>query len=332
MAVAAAFGCLWTAVLPVRAQTQPASGKPERTAPVIVLDPGHGGENLGMDRYPDHLEKELTLELAGYVKEELEKYGNITVVLTRNSDVDMSLRQRVEAAAAADADYLISLHFNQSVHREICGAEAWIPSKRRLYLDSYPMADNCLRELNKLGLVNRGVKTMVNDEGTDYYGILREADKVNLPAMILEHCFLDSAYDSGKWETEGARRKLAQADAAAIAKTLGLSSGGAEADLPERVYQDTTPPEEVRAWFAGGRLGGVVGVEAQDEESRLIYYRYSLDGGRTWSAYKPWQEGANLFFLSAKAIKNLPREGQAVIRVYNGYDCHTDFWLRIRSK
>ena len=58
---------------------------------VVVLDPGHGGENLGAE-YNGYTEKDMTMIVATAMKEELEKYEGVEVYLTRDVDKDMSLR------------------------------------------------------------------------------------------------------------------------------------------------------------------------------------------------------------------------------------------------
>ena len=56
----------------------------------IVIDPGHGGENLGGE-YEDYTEKEMTIVVARAMKEELEQYEGVTVYLTRDGDQELSL-------------------------------------------------------------------------------------------------------------------------------------------------------------------------------------------------------------------------------------------------
>ena len=84
-------------------------------APIIALDPGHGGTNLGADYLLDIesniLEKDLTLALAKLIEEELEKNG-VKVFLLRTEDVSMSLAERAEYASEQNAQFIISLHFN----------------------------------------------------------------------------------------------------------------------------------------------------------------------------------------------------------------------------
>ena len=86
----------------------PAPVKPEAFR--IVLDPGHGGNDLGAT-YEGIFEKTLTLSLATEVKRQLElrKYP---VSLTRSRDEDVSLQARTEFANRAGAELFLSIHLN----------------------------------------------------------------------------------------------------------------------------------------------------------------------------------------------------------------------------
>ena len=59
----------------------------------IVIDPGHGGENLG-GQYGSYTEKYMTMVVAEAMVEELEKYEGIEVYLTRTDDTELSLQKR----------------------------------------------------------------------------------------------------------------------------------------------------------------------------------------------------------------------------------------------
>ena len=76
---------------------------------VIAIDPGHGGIDPGA-LHDDVSEKELVLSYAKDIAAALSEVTGVHAVLTRNDDVFLTLRQRVEIARAADADALISLH------------------------------------------------------------------------------------------------------------------------------------------------------------------------------------------------------------------------------
>ena len=77
----------------------------------ICLDPGHGGNDSGAIGINNVYEKNLTLKIAQYCKQELEKY-NCHVVMTRTGDTNPSLEDRANFAKSQGAQYLISIHLN----------------------------------------------------------------------------------------------------------------------------------------------------------------------------------------------------------------------------
>ena len=95
----------------------------------IAIDPGHGGSDPGAVANGLR-EKDLTLAVSLALKEELESYDGVRVVMTRTTDTRPSentsadLSSRVDMAAAADADALVSIHFN-SGSPIANGAEVW---------------------------------------------------------------------------------------------------------------------------------------------------------------------------------------------------------------
>jgi N-acetylmuramoyl-L-alanine amidase len=86
-----------------------------RRQPVVVVDPGHGGRDVGMVgmRVNGHtlVEKQVTLAVALALREALEARG-VRVVLTRQVDTLVPLLQRGRLANAARGDLFISLHVN----------------------------------------------------------------------------------------------------------------------------------------------------------------------------------------------------------------------------
>jgi N-acetylmuramoyl-L-alanine amidase len=76
---------------------------------VIALDPGHGGVDPGAMR-GGVVEKTLALRFTRLLKKELEQTGRYQVIMTRDSDVYVPLRERVERARRARADLFLSIH------------------------------------------------------------------------------------------------------------------------------------------------------------------------------------------------------------------------------
>ena len=101
---------------------------------MVVLDPGHGGSNLGAQG-PGLHEKQLTLVVANLVAAHLRDHG-IDVTLTRADDRTLTLRQRVEVADALPADLFVSIHANASPTRTQRGYETYVLTARGVDVDA----------------------------------------------------------------------------------------------------------------------------------------------------------------------------------------------------
>ncbi|MGI9425073.1 MAG: N-acetylmuramoyl-L-alanine amidase [Hyphomicrobiaceae bacterium] len=77
---------------------------------LVVIDPGHGGPDSGAVGHGDVYEKSLVLKVAHKLARNLRRTGQYRVILTRGSDVFVSLADRVEIAQRVKADLFISLH------------------------------------------------------------------------------------------------------------------------------------------------------------------------------------------------------------------------------
>ncbi len=99
------------------------------TAKVVLIDPGHGGEESGAVGYLDAkrsrkiFEKDLSLRLAKKIKEELSK--STTAYLTRSLDRAVSLQERADLADLVKADLFLSIHFNSSTNAKSHGFELY---------------------------------------------------------------------------------------------------------------------------------------------------------------------------------------------------------------
>jgi N-acetylmuramoyl-L-alanine amidase len=93
----------------------------------IVLDPGHGGKDVGAIS-PDGLqEKDITLQLCQKLVPMLSKLG-ARVILTRNDDSLVSLTQRTAIANQYKADLFISVHMNAAMSKAARGSETYFLS------------------------------------------------------------------------------------------------------------------------------------------------------------------------------------------------------------
>jgi len=85
--------------------------RPKKTGkPLIVIDPGHGGQDPGTIAHDGIEEKDVVLLYAKRLKEKLLQDGDYDIILTRNDDRFIVLRDRFAIARKRDADLFISLH------------------------------------------------------------------------------------------------------------------------------------------------------------------------------------------------------------------------------
>ena len=96
----------------------------------IVVDPGHGGIDGGASGVGGTVEKDVTFAVALQIRTELEKSGMFDVELTRNEDVFVSLRQRVDFTRRAHADLFISIHADSLSQRHVRGSTIYTLSKK----------------------------------------------------------------------------------------------------------------------------------------------------------------------------------------------------------
>jgi N-acetylmuramoyl-L-alanine amidase len=90
----------------------------------IVLDPGHGGASRGTEAPGGLVEKEVTLDIALRLGRLLTS-ASYDVVMTRQDDSALSLKERAEIANAASGDIFLSIHVNWIDNREIRGVETY---------------------------------------------------------------------------------------------------------------------------------------------------------------------------------------------------------------
>jgi N-acetylmuramoyl-L-alanine amidase len=95
---------------------------------VIALDPGHGGDNRGCLGVNGAYEKELTLQIARRVQRILMEETSASVMLTRERDIPLGLRERARMANKWNADVFLSLHLNADPYGSGRGVETWFLS------------------------------------------------------------------------------------------------------------------------------------------------------------------------------------------------------------
>jgi len=111
----------------------PPTGPPPEAPPLtprpafqtVVIDPGHGGTDVGVRAADGLEEKQLTLDVARRVRQRLEMRLGVRVVLTRDDDRASGLDERAAAANNSKADLFLSLHANAALAPTMSGAEVF---------------------------------------------------------------------------------------------------------------------------------------------------------------------------------------------------------------
>ena len=167
---------------------------------VVVLDPGHGGSDSGACAN-GLVEKDLTLRVASICNSILmEQYSGVQVFMTRTDDSFVGLEDRINIAKWWNADMFISIHFNSGGGNP-SGAEVYYPNGNYnpwICIAASQVANNIENNLVALGLANRGIKIRNSENGTtypdgslaDYYSVIRNGKNAGIPAIIVEHAFL----------------------------------------------------------------------------------------------------------------------------------------------
>lgn len=201
---------------------------------VVVLDPGHGGYDPGAIANGTN-EKTLTLKIAKYCKDALEKNRRIQVYMTRESDTSVGgatnasadLKNRVSFAVSKNADLFVSIHLN-SAGAAAYGAEVYYPNsnyRSDIGQEGQKLASSIQKQLVNLGLYNRGVKVRQSENGStypdgsvqDYYAVIHQSKRNGFPGIIVEHAFLTNASDYQKYLSSDEKLKtLGEADAKGI--------------------------------------------------------------------------------------------------------------------
>ena len=97
---------------------------------IIVIDPGHGGEDSGAVGARGTLEKDVVLPLAKKLKQCIDQKKGFKAFLTREGDYFVPLEKRVEIAREYGADLFVSLHTDANFSKRVRGASVYCLSTK----------------------------------------------------------------------------------------------------------------------------------------------------------------------------------------------------------
>jgi N-acetylmuramoyl-L-alanine amidase len=172
--------------------------------PVIVIDPGHGGDDWGAT--DGNKEKDAVMAIGLTVAKILEAHG-LKAILTRNGDYFIGLDRRVEIARESKADLFVSIHANYFEREEAMGVETYS------YGSGSRLAEAIQRSIiSRLALVDRGTKTA-------RFLVLR---KSTIPAVLVETGLISNKLESAMLATPEYHNRMADAIARGILQYLGI--------------------------------------------------------------------------------------------------------------
>lgn len=174
----------------------------------VTLDAGHGGSDAGCHNADKtRLEKDDNLKITLAIQQELQKFPNVTVLMTRTDDSFVSLEKRCEIANEGKSDLFISFHRNSATEGN--GVEIWINENSET--GDALLASNILAALDRVGVTkNRGAKEGYRDnDGKNYY-VNRNTD---MPSCLAELGFLSYEEDNVYFDNNQAAyaKEIAQA-------------------------------------------------------------------------------------------------------------------------
>jgi N-acetylmuramoyl-L-alanine amidase len=242
-------------VIDFRKGAAPAPGTPQPLVPskpvespgihTIVIDPGHGGKEVGAVGPGGLMEKDATLALCRKLAEALESRLKTRVVLTRTDDSVVPLDQRTSIANQYKADLFLSVHMNAAIVRGAHGAETyflslqasdelakkaaetenaaapgapanpssdlklilWDLAQQEYLNESSKLATDIQEEMNRItGVTNRGVKQAP----------FRVLVGATMPAALVEVAFITNAEEEKKINSDDFQKTVVGALTTAV--------------------------------------------------------------------------------------------------------------------
>lgn len=97
---------------------------------IVAIDAGHGGVDPGSIGKRGTYEKHVTLAIARRLKERVDREPGMRAVLTRDTDIFVPLRERIQRARRQQADIFVSIHADAFKDRSVAGSSVYVLSAR----------------------------------------------------------------------------------------------------------------------------------------------------------------------------------------------------------
>jgi len=241
--------------------------------PVVVIDPGHGGVDMGASSPTGVLEKNVVFDFARTLQEKIEAGGRLKVVLTRTEDVFLPLNERVRVGRASNASLFLSIHADTLAEPHVEGATVYTVSAKASDAEAARIAEKenladqaagleSKTEAEQVGdilfeLTRRETRAYSRQFSQSLIAFWKEAGSLNknprraagfvvlkaydVPSVLLELGYLSSEKDLSRLTSPEWRDHAAQKTAEAI--DAFFNSRGREARVPPAAPISSARPQ-----------------------------------------------------------------------------------------
>ncbi len=222
---------------------------------IVAIDAGHGGKDVGAIGYNKIQEKVATLNMAKELKRLIDRQPGMRAVLTRNKDVFIPLKKRIEIAKQKNADIFISIHADAFHDHSVRGGSVYVLSQggassvmARLLAKSenaslqnvklhgrdddvaFALSDlareaniRSSRKLAKtvLGEMQKKVKMHKHSVQSAGFAVLKSID---MPSLLIETAFISNPHEARNLMSKKFQRKMASAIVSGLAKFVDTNA------------------------------------------------------------------------------------------------------------
>ena len=184
---------------------------------IIVIDPAHGGQDAGVKLTGKVDEKDITLAVALALRKELAAEKQIEIVLTRDSDKDVSPEDRKKNIMKIKPDFILSLHTNSGFGKNASGFELYCPEfDKEKKTTKGGVAEDKNKYLNDSVRIARIIQENLNTLFPRKGRGLRRADfsateNLFVPVVVVEMGFATNPEDKNKLLSPDTQKEIAKA-------------------------------------------------------------------------------------------------------------------------
>jgi N-acetylmuramoyl-L-alanine amidase len=219
----------------------------------IAIDPGHGGEDPGAIGRRGTQEKEVTLNIARRLQRLIGAEREMRVLLTRDGDFFVPLRERVEKARRVQADLFVSIHADAWIRPDARGSSVFALSERGASSTAAAWMARRENDADLIGGVNLGghdpqlaqvlldlsTTAQINDSLRFGNAVLRELERINtlhkarveqagfavlkapdIPSILVETAFISNPDEERRLNDDGYQQRIAAAILGGIKRHL----------------------------------------------------------------------------------------------------------------